>query len=163
MADEFEKLMKQGFQLMGEGEYQQALTKFDKAIKLDPKNAEAYLAKADAAVLVPKVPQEEIVALYKKAIELQPDNPFMYQSYAAFCMDIGTFNEAETAYNKAAEVDPDNSSYYYSEFGVEYYKRAPAVFEQHLDENTRQIIAKKSLKYLLKSIGLDEAAAKKLL
>jgi hypothetical protein len=46
---------------------------------------------------------------------------------------------------------------------VEYYKRAPAVFEQHLDDNTREIIVKKALKYLLKSINLDEAAAKKLL
>ena len=70
---------------------------------------------------------------------------------------------AEAAYNKAAEVDPDNSPYYFSEFGVEYYKRAPAVFEQHLDDNTREIIVKKALKYLLKSINLDEAAAKKLL
>lgn len=163
MAEEFDKLMKQGFQMMGEGEYQQALSKFDKAIKLDPKNAEAYLAKADAAVLVPKVAQEEIVALYKKAIELQPDNPFSYQAFAAFCMDVGNFNEAEGAYNKAAEVDPDNAPYYYSEFGVEYYRRAPVVFEQHLDEKTREIIARKSLKYLLKSINLDEASAKKLL
>ncbi|QLH75307.1 MAG: tetratricopeptide repeat protein [Methanomassiliicoccales archaeon] len=163
MSEEFDKLMKQGFQLMSEGEYQSALSKFDKAIKVDPKNAEAYLAKADAAVLVPKVSQEEIEALYKKAIELQPDNPFMYQSYAAFCMDVGKFNEAESAYLKAAEVDPENAPYYYSEFGVEYYKKAPVVYEQHLDEKTKEIIARKSLKYLLKSIGLDEAAAKKLL
>jgi tetratricopeptide (TPR) repeat protein len=163
MSDEFEKLMKQGFQLMSEGEYQSALNKFDKALKLDPKNAEAYLAKADVAVLVPKVSQEEIEALYKKAIEIEPDNPFMYQSYAAFCMDIGKFNEAETAYNKAAEADPENSPYYFSEFGVEYYRRAPVVFEQHLDDKTREIIAKKALKYLLKSINLDEESAKKLL
>jgi Tfp pilus assembly protein PilF len=163
MSDEYDKLMKQGFQAMSEGEYQTALSKFDKAIKLDPKNAEAYLAKADAGVHVPKVSQEEIEALYKKAIELQPDNPFIYQSYAAFCMDIGKFNEAEMAYNKAAENDPDSAPYYYSEFGVEYYRRAPVVYEQHLDDNTRDIIAKKALKYLLKSINLDEAAAKKLL
>lgn len=163
MSDEYDKLMKQGFQAMSEGEYQTALSKFDKAIKLDPKNAEAYLAKADAGVLVPKVSQEEIEALYKKAIELQPDNPFIYQSYAAFCMDIGKFNEAETAYNKAAENDPDSAPYYFSEFGVEYFRRAPIVYEQHLDDKTREIIAKKALKYLLKSIGLDEAAAKNLL
>jgi len=163
MSEEFDKLMKQGFQLMGEGEYQSALSKFDKAIKADPKNAEAYLAKADAAVLVPKVSQEEIEELYKKAIELQSDNPFMYQSYAAFCMDVGKFNEAENSYNKAAELDPESAPYYYSEFGVEYSKKAPVVFEQHLDDKTREIISKKALKYLLKSINLDEAAAKKLL
>jgi hypothetical protein len=37
------------------------------------------------------------------------------------------------------------------------------VFEQHMDEKTMEIITKKSLKYLLKSINLDEAGAKKLL
>ncbi|MBN1110380.1 MAG: hypothetical protein JXA45_06445 [Methanomassiliicoccales archaeon] len=160
---DFDKLMKQGYQLMGEGEYSQALSKFDKAIKTEPLEPSAYLAKADAAVLVPKVSQEEIVALYRKASELDPKNPFVYQSWGAFCMDVGLFNDAETCYNKAAEVDPDNATYYFSEFGVEYYKRAPVVYEQHLDDQTRVIIVKKALKYLLRSIELDEASAKKLL
>jgi uncharacterized protein Smg (DUF494 family) len=35
--------------------------------------------------------------------------------------------------------------------------------EQYLDDSTRALIDKKSLKYLLKSIGLDEEKAKKLL
>jgi tetratricopeptide (TPR) repeat protein len=160
---DFDKLMKQGYQLMGDGEYAQALSKFDKAIKTEPTDPAAYLAKADAAVLVPKVAQEEIAALYKKASELDPENPFVYQSWGAFCMDVGLFNDAEAAYNKAAQVDPDNATYYFSEFGVEYYKRAPVVYEQHLDEQTKVIIVKKALKYLLKSIELDEASAKKLL
>ncbi|MCG7844813.1 MAG: hypothetical protein MIO90_05220 [Methanomassiliicoccales archaeon] len=160
---DFEKLMKQGYQLMGDGEYSQALSKFDKAIKTEPTDPAGYLAKADAGVLVPKVTQEEIVALYKKASELDPENPFIYQSWGAFCMDIGLFNDAETCYNKAAQADPENATYYYSEFGVEYYKRALVVYEQRLDEQTKTIIVKKALKYLLKSIDLDEASAKALL
>ena len=160
---DFDKLMKDGYRLMDEGEYSQALTKFDKAVKTEPTNPAAYLAKADAGVLVPKVSQEEIIALYKKASELDPENPFIYQSWGAFCMDIGLFNDAETCYNKAAEVDQENATYYYSEFGVEYYKRALVVYEQRLDEQTKGIITKKALKYLLKSIDLDEASAKELL
>jgi hypothetical protein len=46
---------------------------------------------------------------------------------------------------------------------VEYFRKAPVVFEQHMDEKTMEIITKKALKYLLKSINLDEASAKKLL
>ncbi len=160
---DFEKLMKQGYQLMGDGEYAQALSKFDKAIKTEPNDPAAYLAKADAGVLVPKVTQEEVVALYKKASELDPEDPFIFQSWGAFCMDVGLFNEAESCYNKAAQMDPENATYYYSEFGVEYYKKAPVVYEQHLDEQTRTIIVKKALKYLLKSIDLDETSVKKLL
>jgi len=160
---DFDKLMKDGYRLMDEGEYSQALSKFDKAIKTEPTNPSAYLAKADAGVLVPKVSQEEIIALYRKASELDPENPFIFQSWGAFCMDIGLFNDAETCYNKAAQVDPENATYYYSEFGVEYYKRALVVYEQRLDEQTKAIIAKKALKYLLKSIDLDEASAKNLL
>jgi hypothetical protein len=35
--------------------------------------------------------------------------------------------------------------------------------EQFLDDKTKDIIAKKALKYLMKSIGLDEEKARKLL
>ncbi len=91
---------------MGEGEYAAALSKFDKAIKANPTSAEAYLAKADAGVLVPKVTQEEVIALYNKAIELEPDNPFIYQAKGAFCMDVGLFNDAEAAYSRRPRRTP---------------------------------------------------------
>jgi Flp pilus assembly protein TadD len=163
MADDAEKLIQQGQQLMSDGEYQQALGKFDKAIKANPNNADAYFLKAEAAALVPKVSMEEVQALYNKAVQLDPKNPFYYSSLGAFCFDAGRLNEAETAYNKAAELDIDNAPYYYSEFAVEYSRRAPIIMEQFLDDNTRGMIAKKALKYSLKSIGLDEEKAKKLL
>jgi tetratricopeptide (TPR) repeat protein len=161
--EEAEKLLKQAQQAMEEGEYAAALSKFDKAIKADPNNAEAYYGKAEAGVLVSKLSVEEIIALYKKAISLDEKNPFYYSALGAFCVDVGQFNEAEAAYNKAAEVDPDNAPYLYSEFAVEYYKRAPVVMEQYMNEDTEKVIQKKALKYLLKSIGLDEEKAKKLL
>lgn len=163
MADDYEKLMKQGYQLMEEGEFPQALAKFDKAIKAKPEAPDAYLAKADAAVVVPKVAQEEVLVLYKKAAEMDPANPMVQQSMAAFCMDVGLFNDGEAAYNKAAELDPENAPYYFSEFAVEYYRKAQIVYEDKLDETTRAIIKKKSLKYLLRSINLDEESVKKLL
>jgi len=161
--EESEKLVKQGFQLLGEGDYPQALSKFDKAIKADAKNAEAYFGKAEAGVLVSKISTVEVIALYKKAIELDSRNPYFLTSFGSFCMDVGQFNEAESAYNTAAGIDPENAPYYYSEFGVEYFKRAPQVMERFMDDKTKEIITKKALKYLLKSIGLDEEAAKKLL
>lgn len=161
--DESEKLVKQGFQLLSEGDYAQALSKFDKAIKLNPKNAEAYFGKAEAGLCVSKISVEEIIDSYKKAIELDPQNAYFYASMGSFCLDVGKLNEAESAYNKAAELDPDNAPYYYSEFGVEYYRKAPEVYEKFMDERTTEIILKKSLKYLLKSINLDEEKAKKLL
>lgn len=161
--DEPDKLVKQGFQLLSEGDYSQALSRFDKATKSDPKNAEAYFGKAEAGVLVPKMSVDEILALYKKAVELDPNNPYYLTSMGAFCVEIGRLNEAEAAYNKAAEIDPDNAPYYYSEFGVEYSRKAPEVMEQFLDEKTKDIITRKALKYLLKAIGLDEEKAKKLL
>ncbi|HVO77938.1 MAG TPA: tetratricopeptide repeat protein [Methanomassiliicoccales archaeon] len=161
--DESEKLTQQAHQHMNEGEYQQAFSKFDKAIKANPNSAEAYYGKAEAGLLLQKVSAEEIIALYKKAISLDPKNPFYYSSLGAFAIEAGQFNEAESAYNKAAEVDPDVAPYYYSEFAVEYNRRAPEVMEQFLDDTTRAMIKKKALTYLLKSIGMTPEDAKKLL
>ena len=130
MAEETaDKLMKQAYQLLNQGDYQKAYSKFEKVTKVDAGNAEAWFGKAEAAVLVPKVKTEDILAAYKKA----------------------------------AELDPDNAAYYYSEFGVEYFKRAPVVMEAYMDDKTEEMVMKKSLKYLLLSIGLTESDALELL
>lgn len=160
---EAEKDLMDAQEALANGEFDQAVSRFNKVLKADPKCADAYFGKAEASVGVPKMSPEEVIALYKKAVELDPKNPIFESSYAAYLIEIGRFNEAEQAYVRAAELDPDNSRYYFSEFGVEYIQRAPVVMEKFLDEKTKEMILKKGLKYLLKAAGITEEEAKKLL
>jgi len=150
-------------ELMASGQFDKAVAKYNKVIKADPKCAEAHFGKAEASVGVPKLTPEEVMESYKKAVELDPKNPIYQSSYGAYLVEIGRFNEAEAAYQKAAELDPDNARYYFSEFGVEYTLRAPIVMEKFLDDNTRDMILKKGLKYLLKAAGMSEEDAKRLM
>lgn len=158
-----EKELMDAQELMASGEFEKAVAKYNKVIKADPKCAEAHFGKAEASVGVPKLTPEEVMESYKKAVELDPKNPIYQSSYGAYLVEIGRFNEAEAAYLKAAELDPDNERYYFSEFGVEYTLRAPVVMEKFLDDNTRDMIMKKGLKYLLKAAGMTEEDAKRLL
>jgi len=162
MADVQKDLM-DGQDAMANGDFEEAVSKFNKAIKTDPNCAEAYFGKAEASVGVPKMAPEEVMALYKKAVELDSKNPIYHSSYAAYLLEIGRFNEAEAAYQKAADLDPDNARYYYSEFGVEYIFRAPVVMEKFLDDKTKDMIVKKGLRYLLKAAGISEEEAKRVL
>jgi tetratricopeptide (TPR) repeat protein len=162
MAD-IEKDMMGAQDALANGDFDGAVSKYNKVLKADPKCVEAYFGKAEASIGVPKIAPEEVIALYKKAVELDPKNPIFQSSYAAYLIEIGRFNDAEIAYLKAAELDPDNARYYYSEFGVEYILRAPIVMEKFLDDKTKDMILKKGLKYLLKAAGLTEEDAKRLL
>ena len=160
---EIEKDLMHAQEAMASGDFEGAVSKYNKVLKADPKCVDAYFGKAEASVGVPKMSPEEVIALYKKAVELDPKNPIFQSSYAAYLIEIGRFNDAEIAYLKAAELDPDNARYYYSEFGVEYILRAPIVMEKFLDDKTKEMILKKGLKYLLKAAGLTEEDAKRLL
>jgi len=162
MAD-IQKDLVDAQEAMAGGDFDAAVSKFNKVLKADPNCAEAYFGKAEASVGVPKMSPEEVMALYKKAVDLDPKNPIFHSSYGAYLLEIGRFNEAEAAYAKAAEIDPDNARYYFSEFGVEYILRAPVVMEKFMDDKTKDMIMKKGLKYLLKAAGISEEEAKRLL
>jgi len=161
--------------LMIAGDFSGAVKRFTKIIKSNPNVAEAYFGKAEAAIGDSGVSMEEAIACYKKAVEIDGKNPLYWSNFAVYLMDQGKFDEAESAYNKAAENDPDNARYYYSELGVEYAIRAPASMRgfiegKDIDDKMKEVvrrkedmIKKKALQYLLKSIDLSESEAKKLL
>lgn len=155
--------MTAGEQALGALDYETAYRHFDKASRLDPANPLAFFGKAESALGVPNLESAQIGEAYKKAIELDPDNPQFLEAFASFSMDQGRFNEAEQAYLKAAGLDPDNASYYFSEFAVQYKARAPVVMEQFLDDKTRDLIANKALDYMLKALAMSRDEAKRLL
>ncbi len=153
----------QGEQALSALDYDTAYKHFDKASKTDPKNAVAFFGKAESALGVPKVEADEIMTLYKKAIELDPENPQYHDALASFCVDTGRFNEAEEHYNQAAALDEDNAPFYWSEFAVNYARRAPVAMEQFLDDKTRDMIRAKALTYALKALGIEKDDAKRVL
>jgi len=148
---------------LGQLDYDTAYQHFDKATKADPRSAIAFFGKAEAALGVPKVEAEEILGLYKKAIELDGENPQYRDALASFCVDLGRFNEAEEQYNAAAKLDEDNAPFYWSEFAIQYARKAPVIMEQFLDDKTRDMIRTKALTYALKALGFEREDAKRLL
>jgi Flp pilus assembly protein TadD len=162
-GEDSRKELEDGIQLFNEGRPEDAVKKFAKILKNDPKNAEAYFWRAEASLALSQVAIDEILAFYRKAIEFDPTNAYYQSSLGFFCAENGRFNDAEAAYNRAAELEPESSAQFYSEFAATYARKAPVFMERFLDDKTREMIQKKALKYALKSISMDEETAKKLL
>lgn len=160
---EGEKEIQAGERKLAEMDFAAALSKFKKAIKLDPKAPEAHFGKAEAALGVPKIPVEEVLADYQEAIALDPANPFYLARFGSFSLEVGQWELAEESYNRAAEADPDNAYLYYSEFGLEYYYSWLAKHGEDATQEELEPVQKKCLVYLVKSLGLDEDTAKRLL
>ena len=152
-----------GEQALGQLDYDAAYKYFDKATKADPTNAVAFFGKAEAALGVPKVEPEEILGLYRKAIDLDGENPQFRDALASFCVDLGRFNDAEEQYNAAAKLDEENAPFYWSEFAIQYARKAPVVMEQFLDDKTRDMIRQKALTYALRALGIEKEDAKRIL
>ncbi|MEE9268187.1 MAG: tetratricopeptide repeat protein [Thermoplasmata archaeon] len=152
-----------GEQSLSRLEYDQAFRQFRAAAKKDPTSGYAHFCQAEAALGVNGLETGDVVGLYERAIELEPDNPQYLNAYGLFCIDVGRFKQAEDAFNHAAEVDAENAALYYSDFAVNYYRQAPVVMAQYLDATTERMIAKKAVDYLLKALDMTEDEMRSLL
>ncbi len=162
MLEEVDKLIMQAKDLLNDGDFERAVKKFDKVIKVAPDNAVGYFGKAEASIGVSKFSIAEVAQTYQKAIELEPDNPFYRKSYGDFCLDNGLLAQAEDAYLNAVRLDPDGAPYYYSDLAVGYYNSGMLFPERQLNM-TEEDISRKALLYSLKALNMDEKRAVELL
>ncbi|MCQ2069877.1 MAG: hypothetical protein MJZ68_01960 [archaeon] len=154
---------------MDVGDFKKAYTSFKKFTEEFPDDAEGWYCKAEcgnyaSGMFGAKVKEEEIIAAYTKAIELDDSRPDYYQSYGSFSISIGKYEEAEKAYNEAAQIDESLSSSLYSEFAIEYYNHVLGTYGEIMDDpKARAKYAKKALEYMLKALDMDVEEAKSLL
>ena len=86
MAD-IEKEIEEAQSMMMAGDFPGAVKKFTKIIKSNPTSAEAYFGKAEAAMGDSSTSVDEVIACYKKAVELDGKNPMYWSNYAVYLME----------------------------------------------------------------------------
>ncbi len=104
-----------------------ALEEFQRALQLDPRNADAIKGLAHSYESAGRAADAE--AAYKKAIALRPDYWGGYNSLGAFYHSQGKFEDAITQFRHVIELTPDNAQAY-SNLGAVYvdagdYKKFP--------------------------------------
>jgi len=103
-----------------------AITAFNKASELDPKQhvVWAQLAEAEMNLAATKTGAEADAEMqkgldaYTKAIELKPDDAGYHNNYALALAKAKKFPEAQAELNKAAALDPPNAGRYYYNLGA---------------------------------------------
>jgi serine/threonine-protein kinase len=94
-----------------------ALSEFERALRLDSRNADALTGEAHSYEHAGRPADAE--AAYKKAIALRPDYWDGYNSLGLFYGSQGRYGEAAAQFQRAIELTPDNAQAY-SNLGMTY-------------------------------------------
>ena len=92
------------------GQYDQAISEFTKALKIDPRNALAYSSRGLAYEL--KGQYDQAISDYTKAIEIDPRDALTYRGRGDAYGEKGQYDQAISDYNKAIEIDPRDALTY---------------------------------------------------
>ncbi len=96
----------------GNGQYQEAVDSYKKAIQLDPKAPHFYVMLGNTYRVMQKY--NEAIENVKRAIEIDPNDDFAYGVMALIYTDMKRYDEAISAYKKAIDIAPKETkeSYY---------------------------------------------------
>jgi serine/threonine-protein kinase len=89
------------------GQHQQALIEFQKALEIEPQNAEAQRGRAQAFTKLGELDKAE--EIYKKAITLKPDYWGGYNDLGVFYYRQGRYEEAIPQFKNVIALTPQNA------------------------------------------------------
>jgi tetratricopeptide (TPR) repeat protein len=94
----------QGTKLLEKGQYDQAITYFDKAIEINPRYAEAYNNRGIA--YLKKGQYDKAISDFTEAIEINPKDAMAYRNRGIAYAMIRQHDKFSSNLNKAIELDP---------------------------------------------------------
>jgi tetratricopeptide (TPR) repeat protein len=154
--------VKLGLEYLDQGELDQAITEFEKAIALDPNRADAHRNLGTA--YGKQGNWEESIAAYEKAIKINPDFGEAYGDMAGAYFKAGKLNEAITAGEKGIELAPDYAMSY-NNLGIAYGSQgkidmAIDLFEKAIQADPNSVDAYYNLGFAYEQIEqFDQAIA----
>ena len=101
-----------GTSLVAKGKYNEAIENFDKSLKENPRDMEAWINKGCALIHLDK-PQEALICA-NKALEIDPENTTAMYNKGNAHFKLNNLEEAEIAFNRTLELKPNYSEAWYN-------------------------------------------------
>src|SRR5690348_194625 len=116
-------------------EYDEAIECYDKALEIDPKDADALNNKGLALNKLGKY--KEAIEYYDKASEIDPKYVLAFNNIGSALCDLKKYKEAIESFDKALEIDPKHAMAWYNKgtalCNLKKYKEAIEYFDKALE------------------------------
>ena len=96
--------IRKGSELYAQGRYEEAISRFDKALKLHPRLAGAWAGKGLASNAMGQY--QEAIRFYDESLRLNPRDPAVWHDKGNTLCAIGRFEGALGCFNEALVIDP---------------------------------------------------------
>jgi tetratricopeptide (TPR) repeat protein len=105
-VDEFdaEKMINEGQSFRVLGQFEEAMSCFDKALEIDPKNVRAWISRGN--LFLDQKLFNEAISCYNKAIEIEPGNKKYWYNIGFALQKSDKFEESLEYFNYSLKIDP---------------------------------------------------------
>lgn len=119
-----------GTSLFDQGRYDEAKAEFEKALSLNPNDAETHNGLGRVALVQQRY--EDAEQFFRKASELVPKEPVYHHNLGWALHNLKRYDEAIREYQKATEIDP-NYALAYNNWGLALYdqEKYPEAIEKY--------------------------------
>lgn len=140
---DIEMYVQQGRLYMSKGQYDQAISEFNKALEINPKYVNAYLYRGIA--YMQKGQHDQAISEFNSLLRLKPGLATAYRGLGGAYGHKGQYDQAISAFNKAIEINP-KSFQAYNDRAVSYgrkgeYDQAISDFNKALEINPQYLVA----------------------
>ena len=98
--------------LIGEGRADEAITHYQKAVQINPKNVEAHYNLGN--VLIKEGSVDEAITYYQKALQINPDYAQAHNNLGNALLQKGNVDEAIVHFQKALQISPHFAEAHYN-------------------------------------------------